>query len=115
MRGHGLSRPGGRFTTRRAIGDLLALLAHLGLARPVLVGHSLGGNLSQALIRRDPLVARGLIAIDCTWNTGPLSRRERALLKAAAPGLRLIPRKRLPAVMAYASAVTELGRADAGI
>ncbi len=113
MRGHGLSRPGGRFTTERAISDLLALLTHLGLARPVLAGHSLGGNLSQAVIRRDPQLARGLIAMDCTWNTGPLSRIERRLLKIAAPGLRLIPRKHLPAIMANASAVTEFARADA--
>lgn len=113
MRGHGLSRPGGQFTTERAIGDLLALLTHLGLVRPLLAGHSLGGNLSQAVIRRDPQLARRLIAVDCTWNTGPLSRIEQVLLKAATPGLRLIPRKRLPALMAHASAVTEVARADA--
>jgi 3-oxoadipate enol-lactonase len=113
MRGHGLSRPGLGFTTQRAITDLLALLAHLDLARPVFVGHSLGGNLSQAVIRRDPQLARGLIAMDCTWNTGPLSRIERGLLKITVPGLRLIPGKRLPIVMANASAVMEVARADA--
>jgi 3-oxoadipate enol-lactonase len=113
MRGHGLSRPGGQFTMERAISDLLALLAHLGLTRPVLAGHSLGGNLSQAVIRRDPQVARGLIVMDSTWNTGPLSRIERLQLKSAAPALRLIPRKRLSALMANASAVPEFSRADA--
>lgn len=113
MRGHGLSRPGGRFTTQRAVSDLLVLLAHLGVDRPVLAGHSTGGNLSQAVIRRDPQLARALIAMDCTWNTGPLSRFERGMLKTAVPGLRLIPGKLLPSLMANASAVTEFARADA--
>jgi len=113
MRGHGLSRPGGRFTTERAIGDLLALLTHLGLVGPVLVGHSLGGNIGQAVIRRDPRRARALVAMDCTWNAGPLSRFERWLLAVAAPGVRVIPRRRLPTVMARVSASTEAGRAYA--
>ena len=51
--------------------------------------------------------------MDCTWNTGPLSRAEQVLLKVATPGLRLIPGKRLFPVMARVSAVTEVARADA--
>src|SRR5664280_2947025 len=65
LRGHGASRPtGAPFTAQRAIDDLLALVAHLELGRPVLVGHSLGGNLSQPVVRHDPGLARGLVALD---------------------------------------------------
>jgi pimeloyl-ACP methyl ester carboxylesterase len=114
LRGHGRSRPGGAlFTAQRAIDDLLALVAHLGLDRPVLIGHSLGGNLSQAVVRRHPGLARGLIGVDCTWNTGPLSGSDRVLLRLAAPSLWLIPARWMPQVMANASAVTDAARADA--
>ncbi|MET8390128.1 alpha/beta hydrolase [Streptosporangium canum] len=114
MRGHGLSRPAGvRFTAEQAIADLHALIKHLALDRPVLVGQSLGGNLSQAVVRRHPDLARALIVIDSTWNTAPLSWKERLLVKAAAPSLSMIPAKRLPGMMAEASAMTEGARADA--
>ncbi|WP_245789096.1 alpha/beta fold hydrolase [Streptosporangium canum] len=114
MRGHGLSRPAGvRFTAEQAIADLRALIEHLALDRPVLVGQSLGGNLSQAVVRRHPDLARALIVIDSTWNTAPLSWKERLLVKAAAPSLSMIPAKRLPGMMAEASAMTERARADA--
>ncbi|WP_436757546.1 alpha/beta fold hydrolase [Streptosporangium sp. V21-05] len=113
MRGHGLSRPAGvRFTAERAITDLCALVEHLGLDRPVLVGQSLGGNIGQAIVRRHPDLARALVVIDATWNTAPLSRGERLLLRMAAPSLAAIPAGRLPDVMARASAETEDARAD---
>ncbi|MEV0593116.1 alpha/beta fold hydrolase [Nonomuraea cavernae] len=114
LRGHGRSRPGGApFTAERAAGDLVALLDHLELERPVLAGQSLGGNLAQAVVRQRPGRARGLIVMDSTCNTGPLSRAERVLLRAALPVLSVIPARRLPAMMANASAVTDQGRAYA--
>ncbi|MFC4899760.1 alpha/beta fold hydrolase [Streptosporangium amethystogenes subsp. fukuiense] len=114
MRGHGRSRPAGvPFTAERAIADLCALVEHLALDRPVLVGQSLGGNLGQAVVRRHPDLARALVVIGSAWNTGPLSWTERLLLRTAAPGLSMIPAGRLPGVMAGASAVTEGARADA--
>ncbi|NJP93046.1 alpha/beta hydrolase [Nonomuraea sp. FMUSA5-5] len=114
QRGHGLSRPAGTpFTAERALADLSALIAHLALDRPVLAGHSLGGNLGQALVRRNPHLARALIVIGSTWNTGPLSWSERLLLKLAAPALLALPAGRLPELMANASALTPAARADA--
>ncbi len=108
LRGHGGSTlaPGARFTAATALDDLVALIDHLGLDGPVLIGHSLGGNLSQALVRRIPGRACGLIVVDSTWNTGPLTAVERVLLRLAAPSLTLIPATRLPGLMARASAVT---------
>lgn len=73
LRGHGESRPDrAGFTAERALADLTALIDHLDLDRPVLVGHSLGGNLSQAAVRRAPERFAGLVVIDSTWNSGPL-------------------------------------------
>ncbi|MER6668251.1 alpha/beta hydrolase [Amycolatopsis japonica] len=104
--------PGTRFSAALALDSLHSLLDHLGLERPVLIGHSLGGNLSQALVRRFPDRASGLIVVDSTWNEGPLTAAERLLLKFAAPSLALIPAGRLPGLMARASAVTPEGIAE---
>jgi len=113
MRGHGRSRPNGSpFTARTALTDLVALLEHLDLEAPVLVGQSLGGNLAQALTRRFPERVRGVVVIGSAWNAGPVSTTERALLKLAAPVLRTIPSPLLPGLMARASATTDGARAD---
>lgn len=114
MRAHGESAPSGvPFTKASAVGDLSALIDHLGLVRPVVAGHSLGGNLAQALVRDDPDRFAGIIVMDSTWNSGPLTRTERFLLRLAAPSLALIPARSLPRVMAQASAVTPAARDDA--
>ena len=108
LRGHGDSTldDGIRVTASDLLDDLVALLEHLDLPNPLLVGHSLGGNLAQEFVRRHPQLVSGLVAIDCTWNAGPLSPFERLALRFAAPSLALIPAGRLPRLMASASAVT---------
>ncbi len=108
LRGHGASTlaDGVRITASDLLDDLIALLERLRLDSPVLVGHSLGGNLAQAVVRQHPRLVGGLVAIDCTWNTGPLTALDRLGLRLAAPGLAAIPARRLPALMASASAVT---------
>lgn len=107
LRGHGRSEmsAGIRFTPNDALADLGALLDALKLDRPVLIGHSLGGNLAQAFVRAHPQRTGGLIVIDSTWNAGPLNALERFALRLAAPMLALIPASRLPQLMAKASAV----------
>lgn len=108
LRGHGDSvmRPGTRFTAADALDDLSALLDAAGSTSTVLVGHSLGGNLVQEFTRRHPTAVDGLIVLDSTWNQGPLNAAERLALRSAAPLLGLVPARRLPALMARASAVT---------
>ncbi|MFK4729089.1 alpha/beta hydrolase [Agromyces mediolanus] len=108
LRGHGGSRldAGTRFTAADALDDLAALIDALGLDRPALVGHSLGGNLVQAFARAHPERVAGLVVLDSTWNAGPLSAGERLALRLAAPMLALVPAGRLPGLMARASAVT---------
>ena len=107
MRGHGRSTlaPGTRFTASDALDDLTALLEERRVDRATLVGHSLGGNLVQAFARAHADRVAGLIVLDSTWNTGPLSRPERCALRLAAPALALMPARALPGVMARASAV----------
>src|ERR1035437_404420 len=100
MRAHGESTPNNvPFPAELALQDLSALVEHLDLAHPVLAGHSLGGNLSQALVRSQPRRFGGLIVMDSTWNTGPLTRTERSLLKLGAPALSIIPARSLPGMM----------------
>ncbi|WP_258196573.1 alpha/beta fold hydrolase [Nocardia farcinica] len=108
LRGHGQSAlsPGERFTASDALEDLDALLAECGVDAPVLVGHSLGGNLAQAFAQKFPQRVGGVIVLDSTWNAGPLSALERFALRLAAPGLAVIPAGRLPRIMARASATT---------
>jgi pimeloyl-ACP methyl ester carboxylesterase len=115
LRGHGSSvlDDGIRFRAADAIDDLVSLVTHLELDRPTLIGHSLGGNLSQAVVKRQPDLAGGLVVIDSTWNAGPLTRLERLGLRVAAPLLALIPSGRLPDLMAKASASTPAGIAYA--
>lgn len=114
IRGHGASTPNTvPFTADLALQDLAALIERMDLSHPVLAGHSLGGNLSQALVRRQPKRFGGLVVMDSTWNTGPLTKTERFLLKLAAPSLRIIPARSLPHLMARASAVTPEARSDA--
>ncbi len=108
QRGHGCSAlaDGIRFTADDALADLGALIDELRLDRPVLVGHSMGGNLSQAFVRAHPAQVGGLIVIGATWNAGPLTRAERVQLRMAMPALRMIPASQLSALSAKASAVS---------
>lgn len=108
QRGHGESAlaEGVRFTAADALADLAALIEGLGLEHPILVGHSMGGNVSQAFVRAHPARAGGLIVVGATWNAGPLTRAERLQLRIAIPALRLIPASRLPALTAGVSATT---------
>lgn len=113
LRQHGLSRPNSsRLSAELLVDDVDALVTHLKLHRPVLAGHSLGGNIAQSLVRRNPERFAGLIVVGSTWNAGPLGRRERLLLHLAAPALALIPRRRLYPMMANASAITLAARED---
>lgn len=108
LRGHGQSTlsAGVRFTARDALDDLGALLAECGIDAPVLIGHSLGGNLVQSFAKEHPASVAGVIILDAAWNAGPLSRLERVALRIAAPTLSVIPERMLPRVMARASAVS---------
>ncbi len=66
MRGRGLSERAGSGAHRASdyADDVLALIEHAGLTRPVLVGHSLGARVVAAARARFPGCSAGMIAID---------------------------------------------------
>jgi pimeloyl-ACP methyl ester carboxylesterase len=68
QRGHGDSEwsPGLDYATAAHVGDLEALIAHLGLERPVLVGQSMGALNSLAYAARHAASLAGLVLVDMT-------------------------------------------------
>ena len=70
LRGHGASGiddDQSRYTQELMVGDLLALLEHLGIDRAVLVGHSLGGFASLRFYLDHPDRVRALVL----FGSGP--------------------------------------------
>ena len=67
MRGHGASVPMGRKATLQVhVEDLLAILDHAGVAKATLVGHSLGGFVSQLFTYQHPERVEALAVLGCT-------------------------------------------------
>jgi len=67
MRGHGASVPMGRKATLQVhVEDLLAIMDHAGVAKATLVGHSLGGFVSQLFTYQHPERVEALAVLGCT-------------------------------------------------
>src|SRR5579871_1091931 len=64
LRGHGQSDAVGPFTIEQFADDLAWLSAELGLARPVAIGHSMGGNVVVQLAATRPDIVRAAVALD---------------------------------------------------
>ncbi|MDX3099053.1 alpha/beta hydrolase [Streptomyces sp. ME19-03-3] len=64
QRGHGFSDRPPDFSREGYVRDAAALIAHLGLGRVVVLGHSLGGVNAYQLAARHPAVVRALIIED---------------------------------------------------
>lgn len=64
LRGHGDSDNPGSYTMTQFVADLRALVLHLGLERPVLVGHSLGGHIVSKYAAIYPREVSSLVLID---------------------------------------------------
>jgi pimeloyl-ACP methyl ester carboxylesterase len=65
LRGHGESdKPDQDYTVSGFADDVRWLAAHLGLDRPVVIGHSMGGMIAAELARTHPEVARAVVLID---------------------------------------------------
>jgi pimeloyl-ACP methyl ester carboxylesterase len=70
VRGHGQSQPlGDSFSIRAVVGDLVALLDTLGHEQVILVGHSMGGYISQELLFLYPERVTALVTIGSTCIT----------------------------------------------
>jgi pimeloyl-ACP methyl ester carboxylesterase len=65
LRGHGESdKPHQSYAMDAFVDDLVWLVGELGLDRPVVVGHSMGGAIATLLGSRHPEVVRGLVLVD---------------------------------------------------
>jgi pimeloyl-ACP methyl ester carboxylesterase len=106
VRGHGVSKPMGEFSVARAAEDLLGLLDELAIADAILVGQSMGGNITQEVLFNRPERVRAAVLIGSACNTGPLSWWERAQLRVAGPLLRAWPYRSLKKSIVKRSAVT---------
>lgn len=70
-RGHGLSEATpSPYRLDNHVGDLEALLAHVGVTRAVLVGLSVGGLIVQSLAARRPDLAAGIVLADTGHKIG---------------------------------------------
>lgn len=86
QRGHGESdKPDQDYTIAGFADDLRAFIEALGLDRPVVVGHSMGGVVALHLARRNPEIARSLVLIDS--NIAPIPEPMKPTIEAALAGL----------------------------
>ncbi len=75
-RGHGASSgPLHGYRYEDFAADVVGLIHGLGLSRPVLLGHSMGGMTAAVVASRNPKILRGLILVDPTFLS-PERQRE---------------------------------------
>lgn len=71
-RGHGeSSRANGHFSAADRVNDLLAVVDHLGLVRPALMGHSMGAATIANAVARRPGLSRAIVLEDPAWWEPP--------------------------------------------
>lgn len=113
LRGHGQSQPAGDYSFHALVEDGLALLDLVTPARVALVGLSMGGNVAQEMVFRQPDRFAALVCADCTCNTlVPFLDRISAPMYAALfePLLALYPAGALVRQVAESSALTPSGQ-----
>ncbi len=65
LRGHGQSdAPDGSYTIDSFVDDLASLMQTIGLERPVVVGHSMGGLITLGLVTTRPELLRSAVLVD---------------------------------------------------
>ncbi|MCR3750438.1 alpha/beta fold hydrolase [Lentzea californiensis] len=110
--GHGCDPAAAQgFTIGGAARDLLGLIDQLGAERAVLIGHSLGGYISQEAAMRSPHRVLALVVIGTTSLTHRPGAAPMTALRASLPLLRLLPLWLLRQRVARHSAHTAAARA----
>ncbi|HEY3685818.1 MAG TPA: alpha/beta hydrolase [Streptosporangiaceae bacterium] len=72
LRGHGYSSvPAGGYTIRGLAGDLVRLLARLGVERVVAVGHSMGGQVVSVLAVEWPRLVEAVVTVEPGYGQPP--------------------------------------------
>jgi len=86
LRGAGDSdRPESGYTLQRFADDVCSVIDHAGLTRPIVVGHSMGGQVAQLVAASRPDTVAGLILINPVPATGlPLPDDAAALFRGSA-------------------------------
>jgi 3-oxoadipate enol-lactonase len=88
VRAHGQSRPLTKpFDIQDAVADVVAILDDLGVRRAVLIGQSMGGNINQEVLFRNPERVAAIVSLGCACNTFSMTRMERW---SAGPGMALL-------------------------
>lgn len=99
QRGHGESdKPDDGYDFPSVVGDVEAFIDSLGLERPVIAGHSWGGNVALEFAAKHPDVAAGLALIDggfLEMAARPGMTWERAEVEMAPPDLTKFTPKQL--------------------
>lgn len=110
---HGASRPFALAFSMDDLADYLhAILEREGAERPVLIGQSLGGYISQAYMERYPGVVSGFISIDsCSLKRKYYTAMELYLLKHTEWMYLAFPWKLLVRVGSNGAAMSKFGRA----
>jgi 3-oxoadipate enol-lactonase len=104
LRGHGESSLDGPFRFDDAVDDVVALLDEVDTGTPMVVGGlSLGGNVAQEIVHRDPDRVDALVVADSTCNTAPRHPLAAPLTVAALAAMALGSRERF---MQHAAAAT---------
>jgi pimeloyl-ACP methyl ester carboxylesterase len=92
VRGHNKSQPmGDDFSMGLMAEDLTALLDHLGYEQAILVGHSMGGLVSQEFLFRQPERVRALVTIGSFCVTLKPSKVFEILMKISPTAINLLP------------------------
>ena len=99
QRGHGESEaPDGGYDFPMVVGDLAAFIDALGLERPLIVGHSWGGNVAMEYAATHPERPAGLVLVDGGFlelSARPGMTWERAEREMAPPDLTQLTPQRL--------------------
>ncbi len=104
LRGHGESTLEGAFRFDDAVDDVAALLDAVDTGAPLALGGlSLGGNIAQEIVHRDPQRVDALVVADSTCNTASRHPLAAPLTIAALSAIALGGRERF---MQHAAAVT---------
>ncbi|MDQ0691326.1 alpha/beta fold hydrolase [Arthrobacter sp. W4I7] len=77
LSGHGDSGRRESYDAHRWAQEVLAVVKGSGLSRPVLVGHSMGGQVAAAAAAAAPTEIGGVITIDTRFNDQPYTHRNK--------------------------------------
>jgi pimeloyl-ACP methyl ester carboxylesterase len=69
LRGHGRSRPASEYSFDALVEDGFAVLDLAKAEKVAVIGLSMGGNVAQEMVFRDPDRIAGIVCADCTCNT----------------------------------------------